>query len=117
IIKAWRKLSHLRDDGRFDPWITRILINECRSIKRRRKFNVIRLEEAGAQCQAAPADPGLRDALARLPETYRLPLLLHHMNGYSLKEISSILHLPVSTLKGRLYEGRKQLKTILEKDD
>jgi RNA polymerase sigma-70 factor (ECF subfamily) len=118
IIKGWRKLPSLRDDARFDPWITRILINECRNIKRRRKVNVIPLDETmGTAAQVTPADPGLRDALTRLPEMYRLPLLLHHMDGYSLNEISSILHLPVSTLKGRLYEGRKQLKAIMEKDD
>ena len=117
IFKAWRKLSALRDDARFDTWMTRILINECRSMKRRRRHNVVRLDDTtGAVPQDTPADPGLREALARLPEMFRLPLLLHHMDGYSLRDISSMLHLPVSTLKGRLYEARKQLKMILEED-
>lgn len=118
ILKAWRKLNSLRDDDRFDTWITRILINECRSMKRRRKHPAIHLEDAAALASnEAPADPGLRAALKSLPEAQRLPLLLHHMDGYSLKEVSAMLHLPESTLKGRLYEARKQLRTILEKDE
>ena len=38
------------------------------------------------------------------------------MDGYALDEISAMLHLPVSTLKGRLYEARRQLKTLFEKE-
>ena len=116
IIKAWRKLRSLRDDSRFDAWVTRILINECRNCQRH-KHNVISFDEAiGEATTETPVDLGLQDALRRLPEPLRLPLLLHHMNGYSLKDISSMLRLPVSTLKGRLYEARKQLKALLDKE-
>lgn len=111
ILKAWRKLNSLRGDDRFDTWITRILNNECRSMKRRRRHPDIHPEAVAALVSNdAPADPGLREALKGLPEAQRLPLLLHHMDGYSLKEISAMLHLPESTLKGRLYEARKQWK-------
>lgn len=117
IIKAWCKLNSLRDANRFDAWVMRILINECRSCRRRRKRNVISFDEAiGEASRDNAVDLELRDALKRLPESLRLPLLLHHMSGYSLKELSSILHLPVSTLKGRLYEARKQLKALLDKE-
>jgi RNA polymerase sigma-70 factor (ECF subfamily) len=117
IIKAWRKLNSLRDADRFDAWVMRILINECRSFRRRRKQNIISFDEAiGEAAREAAVDFELRDALRRLPESLRLPLLLHHMDGYSLQELSSILHLPVSTLKGRLYEARKQLKALLGKE-
>ena len=47
----------------------------------------------------------------------RLPLLLHHMDGYSLEDIAAMLHLPVSTLKGRLYEARKQLRALLGREE
>ena len=35
-LKAWIKRGTLRDEGRFTTWLTRILINECRNIQRRR---------------------------------------------------------------------------------
>ena len=60
---------------------------------------------------------GLQDALRRLPEKYRLPLLLHHLDGYSIQAISQMLHLPASTVKGRLYEGRRRLTALLREED
>lgn len=41
-----------------------------------------------AMCRPGePVDLGLRDALRAVPEHLRLPLLLHHMEGYSLQEV------------------------------
>jgi RNA polymerase sigma-70 factor, ECF subfamily len=117
IVKAWRRLNSLRDERLFDAWAMRILINECRNCQRRNKHRALSLDEAACIAQREePVDLGLREALRELPEPLRLPLLLHHMDGYSLEEISPMLHLPVSTLKGRLYEARKQLKTLLGKE-
>ena len=56
-------------------------------------------------------------ALQRLPEKYRLPVLLHHMNGLSVPQISRILILPQTTVKGRIREGLKRLRTMLEEDE
>ncbi|HPK31973.1 MAG TPA: RNA polymerase sigma factor [Ottowia sp.] len=114
IVKAWRKLDSLRDEQKFDAWVTRILINECRNSRRRGRHSAASFNEAMAGAAVeAPVDLGLREALRQLPENLRLPLLLHHMDGYTLEEISPMLHLPVSTLKGRLYEARKRLKALL----
>ncbi len=117
IVKAWRKLDSLRDESRFDAWVTRILLNECRNCQRRNRHRALSLDEAAcAASREEPPDLGLREALRELPEPLRIPLLLHHMDGYSLEEISTMLRLPVSTLKGRLYEARRQLKKLLEKE-
>ncbi len=119
IIKAWRKQDGLKDAERFGAWTTRILINECRSLQRKNRHRTIPFDEAVAErgpIYQEAADLGLRQALRELPPQLRLPLLLHHMDGYSLKEIASMLRLPVSTLKGRLYEARKQLRALLGKE-
>ena len=54
-----------------------------------------------------------------MPEKQRLPIVLHYMEGYSLKEVASMLRLPESTLRGRLYQARQALKLSLddEKED
>lgn len=118
IIKAWRRLNTLKTEECFEPWVMRILINECRDAQRRNKRRPLPLNEAvseTASAPEAPLDAGLQDALHRLPAKFRLPLLLHHMDGYSLAEIAPMLHLPIGTVKGRLYQARKLLKTYLEK--
>ncbi len=118
ILKAWRKLPHLKDETKFDAWLMRILVNECRDARRRMKRLPMSLNEGvgNKSAEQAPEDGDLREALKSLPEKYRLPLLMHHMDGYALQDISRILRLPVSTVKGRLYEARKRLKTLLTRE-
>lgn len=121
ILKAWRKLGSLKEEQRFDAWTMRILVNQCRDIQRRSKLKPLPFDEAidknAAAVQQSPPDIGLQEVLRELPQKYRLPLLLHHMDGYSLEEIASMLHVPLSTVKGRLYQARKLLKTLLEKEE
>ena len=112
ILRAWRKRYSLRETAAFDVWLMRILLNECRNIQRKNRFRAVPLEEDVAVTEAP--DIGLRDALRRLPEKYRTPLLLHVLDGYSVAEVAHMLHVPESTARGRIYESRKKLKILLE---
>ena len=117
ILRAWRRLDSLREEERFDAWLTRILLNCCRDIQRQARRRPLPLDEALREgSHEAVPDTGLREALRALPTQYRLPLLLHHLDGYSLEEISRMLRLPISTLKGRLYEARRRLKALLDEE-
>ena len=95
VFKGWLHRGALRDGERFEAWLTRILVNECRNIQRRWK-KARRTTGRGPGCGAEqpPPDPALYDALMTLPERLRLPLVLHYLEGYPLKEISSILAIP-----------------------
>ncbi len=117
ILRAWQKRWLLRDASRMDAWLTRIVINACRDIQRRNRNRALPLDEAMAQAAEGVPDMALRQALQRLPEKYRLVVLLHHMDGYCLADVSRMLRLPQSTVKGRLYEGRRMLKGLLQGDD
>ena len=48
-----------------------------------------------------------------LPERLRLPVVLHYLEGYPLKEIAAILSIPQTTVKSRLHQGRAALKRAL----
>ena len=111
LLRAWSNRRRLRDDRLFETWLVRILINCARDILRKRR-TVQPLDENLAA--AGPADVGLRDVLCALDVKYRLPIVLHHLEGYNLEECAAMLRLPVSTVKWRLHAGRKQLKTELE---
>ena len=112
ILRAWQKRRSLKNPEAFDAWLTRILLNECRNIQRKNRFRTLPLEAEPAVAEAP--DLGLRDALRRLPEKYRTPLLLHALDGYSVTEVAQMLRVPESTARGRVYQGRKQLKILLE---
>ena len=56
----------------------------------------------------------LLNEVLNLPEKYRLVIHLYYYEGYSVKEIASILNKPPATVNTRLDRGRKMLRTSLE---
>lgn len=115
VFKGWMKKDSLRNEAFFETWLIRILINECRGILRRRK------NDAAPYCDAMDAgyreetvqDIHLHRCILALPEKYRMPLLLHHLEGYRLDEISRMLDVPQAMVKSRLHQARKKLRTLL----
>ena len=119
VLKGWLKKSSLREIAYFDTWLIRILINECRNIQRKEKLRLLPLDE-GIRVQREEDFVGnlqLREALQRLPEKYRLVLLLHHLEGYDLQEIAQMLDSPRTMIKSRLHQARKALRALLETGD
>ncbi len=118
MVTAWRKLPELRDLDRFDAWIGRTLINECRDALRRRG----RVREIGADVASRPTDgqvdssSDLLAAFARLSVDRRAILTLHHLHGYSVNEIGAWLGIPTGTVKWRLSRARRALRAELERD-
>lgn len=110
-LKAWQHRAKLRSERYFATWVTRILINECRTIQRRRRW-VIPLEEL-PESASPPPDPALAMALRALPEHLRLPLTLHYAEGFDYAQIAQTLRLPVPTVRGRIARAKKQLRKEL----
>ena len=54
--------------------------------------------------------PLLHEEMGRLPERYRLPLMLHYFEGKSTEETATQLRCPVGTVKGRLSRARDRLR-------
>ena len=119
VFKGWMKRGNLREARYFETWLVRILINECKNLLRRSKLAPLPLDEAARAGNGD--DPGvdmqLRAALIGLPEKYRVPLLLHHLEGYRLEEIAMILKLTPSLVKSRLHQARKLLRRNLNEGD
>jgi RNA polymerase sigma-70 factor (ECF subfamily) len=56
-------------------------------------------------------DEDVQLAIDRLPQDYRMVVLLADLEGFSYKEISDILEIPVGTVMSRLYRGRRLLES------
>lgn len=56
----------------------------------------------------------VREAVKKLPDKYRIPILLFYMEEFSLAEISRILNLSEGTVKSRIHRAKKILKQKLE---
>lgn len=114
ILKAYEKLDTLREEKYFRTWITRILINECyrvNNLKRRETsfFEYSLSEEAHNENHSY-----VFESIMNLPPKIRIVIQLYYVEGYSVEETASILHIPSGTVKSRLSQGRAKLKTLLE---
>lgn len=114
LLNAWRHREKARP-GSERAWMMRILVNECRSLLRRRKRAI---PMADVPCADIPAetDTDLQSAIRALPENLRTPLLLKYMEGMTELEVAAAMHLPVSSVKSRLFRARKALKTQLNEE-
>lgn len=119
VFKGWIHLNQLEDQEKFQSWIMSILVNECRTLQRKnmRHMNVV---QAVAEKIKTGGSPGVRnlelaEALKALPEHYRLPILLHYMEGYAVREIASILGVPEKRVSERMYRGRRKLEEALKR--
>ena len=110
-LRAWQHRGRLRNQAHFGTWVTRICINVCRSMLRHRR--VLSLDEA-PEAASPPPDPTLSMALRALPEELRLPLMLQYAEGMSYQDVSRVLHLPESTVRGRIARAKQQLRKELE---
>ena len=55
--------------------------------------------------------------LSQLDEKYKSVILLHYLEGFSIKEVSSILKISESNVKMRLVRGREMMKVIITKEE
>lgn len=116
LLRAWTHLSSLRNESYFETWLIRILINESRRILRKRLAHPT--EELPLSLAAPePPDRALHDALLALDNKFRIPVILHHLEGCGVKEISVMLAIPESAVKFRLRRGRELLKLHLKEEE
>ena len=112
-LKAWEKRDKLRDEKFFRTWITRILINACYDTQRKRR-RIVSMDEIPESTVSDAPDPDLALALQALPEKLRLPLVLCYSEGMSYEEAADVLRIPITTLRGRLRRGKKELRKELD---
>lgn len=126
VLIAYKSIKSLKDNSKFDSWITSILVNRCRDILRKNKK--IKFEEYCDETISSPSrlsdqyskvetNIDVLNALQELDEKHRDVITLKYLGDYSIAEISSALNIPEGTVKSRLNTGLKKLKSIMEVSD
>lgn len=59
----------------------------------------------------------IQNVVDRLNDKLRLPLYMYYTGEMSVDEIAAVRHIPSGTVKSRLHQARKAMKTILEEVD
>lgn len=142
FIRAFRSLKRFRGESSFATWVHRIAVNGCIDLRHRRRQaplpysdlvsatengeentdNIERLASQDTHSEHHPdqmtlrheKQAAIREALAKLPDHYRLALILFDIEGRSYDEIAHILELPLGTVKSRISRARLLLRNELQ---
>lgn len=114
ILTCYEKLHTLNNAKYFKTWMTRILINKCNDILRKRTTVNYEnfLEEGKMNHQFDRVE--WKMLLNCLDEKYRVVLLLYYLEEISVKEIAKTLDMKQGTVLTRLRRGRRILKEMYE---
>ena len=72
------------------------------------------MEEVPDVCFAPDDSRELYRAFHTLEEKYRLPMVLHYVEGYDVAEVARMLRRPEGTIKSQLMRGRRMLRETLD---
>jgi RNA polymerase sigma-70 factor (ECF subfamily) len=122
LLRAWKSLDALRDDDAAKPWLLTIVRREnARYFERKRleTVDIDNLSPAQSAMLAEREDPeveDLRQAIFRLDDDYREPLVLQVLMGHSTKEIAELMGMQQGAVLTRLHRARLKLKAEVEKE-
>ncbi len=137
FIQAFRKITSFRGDSDFGTWLHRIAVNLW--INRFRKNNKVTLisydepvstgdgeitrefitTENSPQDLVEASERAfiVQSALAKLPEEFKVVVVLRDLEGYSYEEIAEMVSCSLGTVKSRISRGRKLLRKLLIEAD
>jgi RNA polymerase sigma-70 factor, ECF subfamily len=133
LLQAFRAFGTLKEDGAAGRWLKTILVNVFRDQLRKRSRSVDErpvgdLSEFSLYRTLVDEDPfpysdtlhadflqvfdaeDLREVLIRLPDIYRIPLVLRYIDGFATKEIARLMDAPLGTTLARLHRGRQMFE-------
>jgi RNA polymerase sigma-70 factor (ECF subfamily) len=115
FLTIFDKISQYKDQGSFEGWMKRIIINTAlQKHRKHRYFEIInedRLEEPEVEVEENEIQADfLLKTVQELPDRYRQVFNLYALDGHSHQEISELLGISVGTSKSNLARARNILK-------
>ena len=117
FYKAFKNLDRLTRPERFEAWLVRIARTVAADHRRRRaRRDVVYLEELEGVPPGGAALDWIWDEVQQLVPAFGQVLRMRYREGCSYAEIAERLGVPLSTVRGRIYEARRALRHRLTKD-
>jgi RNA polymerase sigma factor (sigma-70 family) len=119
-----RRAHRLRDRSTLAPWLYQVAVWTARNIRRRNARMLARrgplsseVADPSVKPQAVDLQADIDAALLSLPEKYRTPLVLCHLQGWTRREAAARLGCPEGTLSSLLARGLDRLRIKLKGHD
>ncbi len=122
LLRAWKSLDALRDEAAAKQWLLTIVRRENARWFERRRLETVDVDDLTPSQEAliaeAPNDDvaDVREAIYKLDDDYREPLVLQVLMGFSTNEIAEQMGLKQGAVLTRLHRARHKLKDQIEKD-
>jgi RNA polymerase sigma-70 factor, ECF subfamily len=134
FAKAYAAFHQYRPGTNLKAWLYRILTNSFINSYRKKQREPLQsnaddiedwqehraashsstgLRSAEAEALDLIGDDVVKDALAQLPDDFRMAVYLADVEGFAYKEIAEIMDTPIGTVMSRLHRGRGQLRKLL----
>ena len=104
-----------RDAEHEKAWLIRTTLHRASDLRKAAASRNLPLEEA-AQAAVPEQSGEFLWAVRALPKKYSAVIHLHYYEGYSMKEIGTLLGLPAATVGSRLARGRERLRQMLKEE-
>lgn len=133
FLKLYQVLDKYDGNRPFFPWMYKVASNVCYTALRKKPQQDVPLEKVIEFAPLVPKKESqpedytearetqrlVQQAIAELPENYRVPLVLRYLEDLSYQQIAEVMDLPVSTIETRLFRGKsllqKRLSLVLER--
>ncbi len=119
LLRAWKSLDALREDNAAKPWVLTIVRRENARFFERKRLETVDIDGL-TPAQAAMLAEGdnsevkdVREAIYRLDDDYREPLVLQVLMGHSTKEIAELMGMKQGAVLTRLHRARLKLKDVI----
>ena len=122
LLRAWKSLDALRDDAAAKHWLLTIGRRENARYFERRRLETVDVDDLTPSQEALLANEpdheldDVRDAIYRLDDDYREPLVLQVLMGYSTNEIGELMGLWQGAVLTRLHRARLKLRDDMENE-
>ena len=129
FLKLQRSIESYDGSIPFPRWLLRVAGNQCIDALRRRQRGrqvIVEVEDGAAVIEAASSEPSplgavisteeraqVRDTIARLPENYRVPLVLRYYGELSYDEIAQQLSLQRNYVAALIFRAKQELRRRL----
>jgi len=119
FTRAWQSWGGLRDDKAVKSWLYTILRNEHARLFERKRIEIDENQELDEVVDSGGMNAHesfeMREAIEALPKSYREPLLLQVLGGFSCSEIAGTMDISEGAVMTRLTRARLALRKLTGK--